>query len=115
MSSGSPFNEAGEPIMDGAAWRFEQQLDQEREDMRPYEPEDYLFDGYGDEEDEEEEDDGTLDEKASIEFEDRMDEAKELATDDEDYVRRVKAIEMEFFGEGGPIQSLDKEGPCGCI
>lgn len=33
----SPFNEAGEPIMDAAAWRYEQELDFESQfDSDPY-------------------------------------------------------------------------------
>lgn len=33
----SPFNEAGEPIMDAASWRYEQELDyQSQFDLDPY-------------------------------------------------------------------------------
>lgn len=43
-------NEDGEPIMDGAAWRYEQSLDAENP---PYDPDDYLpdYDGEDDEDD----------------------------------------------------------------
>lgn len=40
-------NEDGEPIMDGAAWRFEQQLDQ---DSRADYMEDHFYDDYDEDE-----------------------------------------------------------------
>jgi len=54
-------NEDGEPIMDGAAWRFEQQLDMDSAD-------DYAADHFYDEWDEDEEDDMDDDFPMSMEY-----------------------------------------------
>jgi hypothetical protein len=45
--SNSPFNEAGEPIMDAAAWRYEQELDYQASLEADYEDE-YYYDDYDD-------------------------------------------------------------------
>ncbi len=45
--SNSPFNEDGEPIMDAAAWRYEQELDSQAQyewddEFEYYDEEDYV-------------------------------------------------------------------------
>jgi len=65
MSSSSPFNEAGEPIMSAEAWRLEQELDQqsmaEQREADWWEDEARgLHDPDEDEEDEEDEEDWRL-------------------------------------------------------
>lgn len=68
MSSGSPFNEAGEPIMSAADWRLEQELDQQQQaeaaeeewwenEDRGFHEEDIEDEEQEDDEDEEQEED----------------------------------------------------------
>lgn len=45
--SNSPYNDDGEPIMDGAAWRYEQELDYQSQFDIGFEYDDY--DNYNDE------------------------------------------------------------------
>lgn len=42
--SGGPFNEDGEPIMDAAAWRYEQELDYQSS----FDPDEDFYDDYYD-------------------------------------------------------------------